>query len=377
MTLTVLNIAYSLAPVHSAAAGGAEQVLGWIDSALTEAGHTSIVVACRGSSVRGTLVEGAGLPERIDAKARSRAYEQHRQAIETALARWKIDVIHMHGLDFSEYMPEAGPPLIVTLHLPLQWYPPEALMTERPGTYLHCVSADQEKTRPPGVRFLPAVPNGVPLRNFTFRKEKRDFVLCLGRICPEKGVHLAMDAAEAAKMPIFIAGEVFGYESHLQYFRLHVEPRLNESTRVFLGPIDTAKKSCLLGEARCLLVPSLAPETSSLVAMESLACGTPVVAFPSGALPEIIEDGKTGFIVNSVQEMTEAIAEAGRIAPENCRRAAVNRFSAARMIKDYFRLYELVKTGGLDLPSREEEREEQRQWRAAGGFDLRVQSDAE
>ncbi len=348
MTLRILNIAYALAPVHPATAGGAEQILGQIDSALVSAGHESIVVACKGSLVSGALVEGAELPGIINESARRWAHEQHRRAISIAMEKWEVDIVHMHGLDFCDCLPGPGPPVLVTLHLPLAWYPTGVLRPCRPRTYLHCVSESQEKTSPSEISLLPVVQNGIPLRNFAWRKEKKEFVLCMGRICPEKGFHLAMDAAEAAGIPLLLAGEVFGYESHRKYFREKIEPRLNGSTRVFLGSVDIAHKASLLAATKCLLVPSLAPETSSLVAMEALACGTPVVAFGAGALPEIIEDGKTGFIVRDVLEMSAAINEAGRLDPEDCRRAAEERFCSDRMIGDYFKLYEFGKAGGLE-----------------------------
>ena len=104
--------------------------------------------------------------------------------------------------------------------------------------------------------------------------------MALGRICPEKGYHIALDAAARAGVPMVLAGEVFRYPAHEQYFRDEIAPRLDASRR-FIGPVGLHRKRRLLSEARCLLAPSLAPETSSLVAMEALACGTPVIAFPA------------------------------------------------------------------------------------------------
>jgi glycosyltransferase involved in cell wall biosynthesis len=135
-----------------------------------------------------------------------------------------------------------------------------------------------------------------------------------------------------------IAGEVFGYPAHQRYHHDEIVPRLGRHCR-FVGAAGFARKRRLLAAARCLLVPSLAPETSSLVALEALASGTPVVAFRSGALPEIVESGHTGFLVDSVTEMTAAIEESAALAAQTCRRRVAERFSLAAMIEGYLALY--------------------------------------
>jgi glycosyltransferase involved in cell wall biosynthesis len=188
------------------------------------------------------------------------------------------------------------------------------------------------------VKLLPDIPNGVDGATLDRGLVKRGYAAALGRVCPEKGFHLALDAAVEAGVPLLLAGSVFPYPEHEAYFSREIARRLDHLRR-FLGPLGFIAKRRLLGGARCLLVPSLAPETSSLVAMEALACGTPVVAFPNGALADIIEHGTTGFLVRDRQEMTEAIAAAPSLDPETCRAAARARFPAARMVERYLALY--------------------------------------
>jgi glycosyltransferase involved in cell wall biosynthesis len=343
--LTVLNVAFPFAPVGRDSVGGAEQVLSQLDEALVRTGQRSVVVARMGSSPAGTLVATRRTTGVITEAVRARAYVEHRRAIERALRRWPVDVVHMHGIDFHAYLPPAGPPVLVTLHLPPDWYPPAIFGLERPRTFLHCVSASQRARCPSGARLLAEVPNGVPLDALAARHAKRRFALALGRICPEKGFHIALDAARRAGVPLLVAGETFPYEAHEAYFTQEIAPRLDRARR-FIGPIGLARKRRLLTAARCVLIPSLAPETSSLVAMEALACGTPVIAFRSGALPEIVEHGRTGFIVSDEQEMAEAIQTAAALEPEVCRAAARERFSLARTIERYFALYqELAESG--------------------------------
>lgn len=336
--LTVLSVAYPLAPVSPDAVGGAEQVLATLDRALVAAGHRSLVVACAGSAVAGTLLPTPARAGPLDEGTRAAAHAAHRRAIREALRRWPVDLVHLHGIDFFAYRPPPGVPVLVTLHLPLAWYPEAALRPRRPGTWLHAVSAAQRRDGPPGLALLPDIPNGVDVDALRARHAKRRFALALGRICPEKGFHLALDAARRARTPLLLGGAVFPYAAHERYFREEIVPRLDRERR-FLGSLGFARKRRLLTAARCLLVPSLVAETGSLVAMEALACGTPVVAFPNGALAEVVEHGVTGFLVRDEEEMAEAIRAVERLDPEACREAARRRFSAERTVERYLDLY--------------------------------------
>jgi glycosyltransferase involved in cell wall biosynthesis len=338
VSLTILNVAYPLAPVGEDAVGGAEQVLTQLDRALTEAGHRSIVIAREGSRIAGTLVALPAEDGILDDAAKQRAQMRHREAIISALQRWPVDLVHLHGIDFDQYLPPPGVPALVTLHLPPSWYRESALTPTRPGTWLHCVSHAQHAACPRTRHLLCPIPNGIPVDQFAARHAKRGFVMSLGRICPEKGVHVAIEAAKRADVPLLVAGEVFPYEAHRRYFEQEVRPQL-DATRRFVGPIGLVRKRRLLSAARCLLVTSLVPETSSLVAREALACGTPVVGFASGALPETIEHGRTGFLVETVEAMAEAIRQAANLDPALCRAEARQRFSLDAMIKRYLELY--------------------------------------
>ncbi|HKO15351.1 MAG TPA: glycosyltransferase family 4 protein [Gemmatimonadaceae bacterium] len=345
MSLTVLSVAYSLATVGTSTVGGAEQVLAALDLALCREGQRSIVVACADSAVHGELVATPCVgASNFDAVTRARALEAHRHAIADALARWPVDVVHMHGMDFYEYLPPPGVPVLVTLHLPPSWYTEGVLRSTRPGTYFHCVSCAQRRSCPADAPLLPTIENGVPLGAAPRVRAARPYVIALGRICPEKGYHHALDAARHAGVPMLLAGYTYPFETHRRYFDEQIVPRLDAHRR-FVGPARFHRKRQLLAGARCLLVPSLAPETSSLVAMEALACGTPVVAFSAGALPEIVEHGVTGFLVRDVREMADAIAAVGDLDPAACRHAAETRFSADVMTRRYLERYRALAGG--------------------------------
>ena len=338
MTLTVLSVAYPLAPVGPDAVGGAEQILRAIDMALVEAGHRSLVVARADSRAAGTLLPVPVIERPFDVVKGLSSWEPHRAAIATALDRYPVDVVHLHGVDFHGYLPPPGPPALATLHLPPEWYPHQAFFPERPDTWLNPVSVAQARACPPSPNLLDPIENGVPVEALQARHAKRNFAVFLGRICPEKGVAEAIDAAKRADIPLLVAGEVYPYDSHERYFADEVRPQLDRLRR-FIGPASFARKRRLLTGARCALVPSLVPETSSLVAREALACGTPVVAFPNGALPETLEHGTTGFLVRDVDEMAEAIRASDAIDPETCRRTARERFSLEGMTGRYLDLY--------------------------------------
>lgn len=346
MKLTIVNVAYPLAPVGPAAAGGAEQVLSHLDAALVAAGHRSIVLADERSVVAGELVGTPGVDGVWRGYGHPEAQARHRAKLAEILARERVDVVHLHGIDFPAYLPDGDVPVWVTLHLPPAWYPAEALRLRRPGVQLQCVSLSQSAALPTGVGPLPVIENGVDLDPPDGPRRKGGFVLTLGRICPEKGVHLAMAAAERARVPIAVAGRVFAFAAHQRYYKEEVAPRLGRRVR-FFGAVGGRRKRWLLRTARAVLIPSTAPETSSLVAMEALAAGTPVIAFGSGALPEIVEHGVTGFIVNDVDEMAAAIAAVDTLSPETCRAVARRRFSAERMVAGYFENYlELARRAG-------------------------------
>jgi glycosyltransferase involved in cell wall biosynthesis len=341
MGLNILSVAYPFTPLGQDAVGGSEQILTLLDRELTKAGHHSSVIAVKGSKVTGDLIPTPKWKGALDDGARRWGQQVHKVAIEEALRRSPIDLVHMHSLDFHTYLPKPGVPVLATLHLPPSWYPPAIFHPSRPETYLHCVSATQRESCPPAPSLLPTIPNGVEIERLTLKVPKQDFAIALGRICPEKGFHVALESARKAKIKLILAGEVFPYASHREYFRKEIKPRLDDCRR-FVGPIGFARKRRLLSQARCLLVPSLVAETSSLVAMEALACGTPVIAFPSGALAEIVENGRTGFLVRNESEMADAIQAVRGLDSEDCREAAREQFSADRMVKGYFETYSRI-----------------------------------
>jgi glycosyltransferase involved in cell wall biosynthesis len=337
--LTILNVAFPFAKVAEHTAGGAEQIVFALDRHLCEAGHRSLVLAQAGSKVTGELVP-VPIPElQLDGAAQSAVRRSYQQRLFGVLRRERIDVVHLHGLDFHGYLPPESVPSLATLHLPTDWYPQEAFR-RRPNLWRNCVSQSQYERCGPREAVEFVVNNGVDVARFQPRSDAaRGYVLALGRICPEKGFHEAFDAARAADLPLVLAGELFQYAEHERYWQEKIRPRLT-ATRSFIGPVAFEQKRALLADARCVVIPSLVAETSSLVAMEALASGTPVVARPAGALPELIEQGVTGFLVEDVEQMATALQNSIELDSKACRAAAERRFDERRMARDYVEIYE-------------------------------------
>jgi glycosyltransferase involved in cell wall biosynthesis len=333
--LNVLSVAYPLLPVSVDSTGGAEQILALLERGIVRQGHRSFVIAAEGSVVSGKLIPTPAANGEMTEEVRRKAQEAHRRTVQEVLETHEIDLVHFHGLDFHAYLPDSATPKLATLHLPPTWYPAEVF--ELRDVHLNCVSEMQSRSLPHGMS-LPVVANGIDTERFLADCAHTDPLLWLGRICPEKGTHIALEVAHQLDLALAVAGPVYAFRDHEAYFRERVEPLLDEKRR-WVGAVGMERKIELLARARALLVPSLVAETSSLVAMEAISSGTPVIAFRSGALPEVVKDGVTGFLVDDQDQMKKAIGQLGQISPLTCRARAIERFSMARMVSDYLQLY--------------------------------------
>src|SRR5579862_9059526 len=189
MPLTVLSVAFPFAPVRPEVAGGAEQILLALDRALVERGYRSIVIAAENSIVAGELIGTPVWDDDLET-VREQAACCHRNAIEAAIGNFRPEVIHYHGFDFHAYAVRSATPAMVTLHLPPDHYPAAVFTTG--GHRLFCVSESQKSRCPAGASVAGVIPNGVDIEFFKPRAIRRNYAIALGRICPEKGFHLAL-----------------------------------------------------------------------------------------------------------------------------------------------------------------------------------------
>jgi glycosyltransferase involved in cell wall biosynthesis len=260
-----------------------------------------------------------------------------------------FDLIHDHSGSFWKRAAEIDTPVLATLHLPRSFYPAGSFDDVPCNVSFNCVSDSQARSFADVNALAGVVPNGIALDCFaddngiaaTSNTRYRKGLLWLGRICEEKAPHLALEIAAQAGLPITIAGQVYPFSYHQQYFEREVTPRLRAMPNArFISAPPADLKRRLLRESRALLITSLAEETSSLVAMEAAATGTPVVAFRKGALADVVKDGVTGLLVDDIAQAVLAVQKIFAIDHKTCVQHAQENFSAAKMAERYSSLYE-------------------------------------
>ena len=192
-----------------------------------------------------------------------------------------------------------------------------------------------DSDRAPGLNYLATVYNGIDLSLYPFQELPGEELIFLGRIHPDKGVHLAIAVARLSGLPLLIAGIIQDQE----YFEKQVEPYLDDREIRYIGPVDVAGKNELFSRARALLLLNTIPERFGLVLAEANAAGVPVIAMDLGSCREVIEDGKTGFLVNGVNEAVEALKHVHQIDRAACRRRVEQCFSIETMVAAYERVY--------------------------------------
>jgi len=317
--------------------GGTERVVSWLTEELVALGH-DVTLFASGDSITSARLEPVWMkPTRLtrphpDPMA---AYAALLQALASRAS--EFDVIHSHiGWIHIPLISRLGVPLVTTMHGRLDLPYIQEVISRLPRTPFISISDDQRRPVP-DLNWVGTIHHGMPPDTLRPRSEPEQYLAFLGRIAPEKGPELAIRVATATNLPLRIAAKIPRGES--RFFKERVQPFVDGERIQFIGEVDEKAKEELLGKAMALLFPIDWPEPFGLVMIEAMACGTPVIALRRGSVPEIIEHGVTGFVVDSEAEAIDAISRVGRLDRGRIRQDFERRFTTRRMAEQHVKLY--------------------------------------
>lgn len=319
--------------------GGTELVASLLTDELVKLGHEVTLYACAGSKTKANLVEVIDKPLfdilggfKFDAI-------QFQDLLEVKLAfdaaqKGKFDIIHNHmGLNIAALGNLSPVPMVTTNHSSL---PPDFEPLAKLAKDCKYVSiSDSQRKMAPYLNYIKTVYHGIDTSAFEFNPKGGDYLLFFATMSHEKGVDRAIEIAEKTGMKMIMSGDIrrkADFEA--------IKSRIDGKQITYLSEVDARKKNELMRNAKAYIFPIRWSEAFGLTVVESLASGTPVIAYPNGSLPELIDDGKTGFLVNSIDQAIEAIKKIDGISREECRRQAVERFDVSVMAKNYVKVYE-------------------------------------
>lgn len=332
-------------PLPPSGYGGIELVVSVLTEGLVRRGHEVTLFASGDSKTEARLqyVFAEAPFERIEQGAGLEVL--HSLAAYTHAG--EFDLIHDHDGIASRGMGALvnrlmGTPVVATLHGPADPGSQELLVGMRHSLRFIAIS-DYQRQGFPDLDFVATIPNAIDLEQYPFAPDKDGCLLFLGRMTADKGAHTAIEVARRLGECLIMAGKV-NEGPERQYFNEQIEPHLSDNVH-FRGEVDMDVKVELYQHARCTLFPIQWAEPFGLVMIESLATGTPVVAFRRGSVPEVIEHGRTGFVVDTVDEMVEAVKHVGDIDPAECRRAVTERFGTETFVDAHEAAYERMLAG--------------------------------
>ena len=323
--------------------GGTERVVSYLTEELVRLGHQVTLFASGDSITAAKLIAPCERALRLDKKCQD-SLSYHVVMLDQVFhRRSEFDIVHFH-IDYLHFpvSNRTGIRNITTLHGRLDL--PELSVVYRQFPNVPLLSISNAQRRPLAfANWRATVYHGLPPGLLSLESKEGDYLAFLGRISPEKRVDRAIVIAKLSGIPLRIAAKVDRADQ--EYFEAHIKPLLDHPLIEFIGEIGEKEKQEFLGGARALLFPIDWPEPFGLAMIEALACGTPVIAFRRGSVPEIIDHGRAGFIVDSVEEAVKAVDRVGSLSRTECRKIFERRFSASRMAGDYVREYTRLLAG--------------------------------
>jgi glycosyltransferase involved in cell wall biosynthesis len=333
--MRIAVIAPPWAPIPPELYGGIELIVDRLARGYQTAGHEVLLYATGDSTSR---VPTAWTLPHAEGNRIGNVVVELRHVIHAYEAVAGFDIVHDHtvmGPAYSELFPDL--PVVTTIHGPFN--------DELSDIYQHIAHrvpiiaiSHAQRRHVPQIPIARVIHHGLDASEFPFGAGDGGYLLFLGRMAPEKGAHRAMEAAYKAGVPLLMAAKM-REPWEFDYFDAYVKPYLNSEIQ-YLGEVPHQEKLALLAGASALLNPIRWPEPFGLVMIEAMACGTPVLTFPEGAAPEIVEDGTTGYLCHDVSDMAEAISRIDRLDRSACRRAVEGYFSTERMVAEHLALFE-------------------------------------
>jgi glycosyltransferase involved in cell wall biosynthesis len=317
--------------------GGTERVVSYLTEELVRQGHEVTLFASGDSITQAKLVATSRRSLRLDKHCVDQLVHQVLMLERVTQSAASFDVIHFH-VDYLHfpYSRRHTTPHLTTLHGRLDLSDLEPLYREFRDMPVVSISAAQREPLP-FASWIGTVHHGLPEDLYRFRAEPGDYLAFIGRVAPEKRVDRAIEIAKRVGLPLRIAAKVDAVDR--EYFENVVEPLLRDPSIEYVGEIGDGEKQDFLGNARVLLFPIDWPEPFGLVMIEAMACGTPVIAFRGGSVPEVLEHGCTGFVVDDLDDAVAATRRVGELSRRRCRETFEQRFTATRMARDYLDLY--------------------------------------
>ena len=339
LNMRIAQVAPLNESVPPALYGGTERVVSYLTEELVRLGHDVTLFASGDSQTTAKLVPGS--PQALWRDTRVRETLPHHVRLLELVFRQaeQFDVLHFH-CDYVHFplVRRCNCATVTTMHGMM--HPPDLWQLFEEYREVPLVSISNDQRRPiPHANWKGTVHHGLPPDLFTFNEHGGDYLAFLGRMSPEKGVDRAIEIATQAGMPLKIAAKI--YPEERGYFETTLAPLLCAAKPLieFEGELGQLEKNELLGNAKAVLFPIDWPEPFGLVMIEALACGTPVIAWRRGSVPEVLEDGVTGYIVESVAEAVKALGKLDQLSRRECRRIFESRFTAERMARDYLRIF--------------------------------------
>jgi glycosyltransferase involved in cell wall biosynthesis len=327
----------SVPPKHY---GGTERIVSYLTEELVRAGHDVTLFASGDSVTQARLIAGCARSLRLDRRCIDHL-AHHVVMLDRLFQRaHEFDVIHFH-LDYLHFpfVHRFSVPHITTLHGRLD-IPDLAPLYEQFRDIPVISISDAQREPLPWANWRGTIYHGLPEEMFHFQPNRGSYLAFLGRIAPEKRVDRAIEIAKRTGMLLKIAAKVD--QADRRYFKRVVEPLLGDSVVEWVGEITDEQKEDFLGNAYALLFPIDWPEPFGLVMIEAMACGTPVIAYDDGSVPEVLEEGRTGFIVTKLEDAMEAVDRVASLSRARCRRVFEKRFTSPRMASDYVKVYRSI-----------------------------------